>query len=127
MEIGYNNKYRSQMPVTNCPPDSAKSKDLNDVYRLTLNNPPKEEDFQSHIESGRKYPPGKECEAASVSVFKDIQEASRKKKMIPAFKRHGHIVMGQIKASTGVVSESTVTSHVDWWIYRGQTVHHLFK
>lgn len=115
------------MPEENCPPSSAEHKDIDEVYRLTLNNPPTEEDFQSHIESGKKFPPGLECVAASVSVFKDKEDAERQKKKIPVFKNKGYISKGSIQSNTGVIVESSKSSHIDWWIQRGQTVHQYFK
>jgi len=125
--IGNNDTYRSPMPDTDCPPSYAENKDIEVVYRLALNDPPQMDDFYSHIEAGKNYPPGMECVAASVSVFKDEAEALKKKKKIPAYKRHGVIAIGPIHANTGVVVESKTSSHVDWWLYKGQQVHHLFS
>lgn len=127
MNIGNNNEYRSPMPEENCPPSSARNKNINVVYRLALNNPPTGDDFFSHIESGKQYPPGSDCVAASVSVFKNYDDAVKMKKKIPTYKKHGYIAEGSINDNTGVVLESTASSHVDWWLYRGQTVHHFFK
>ncbi|WP_372814261.1 hypothetical protein [Paenibacillus sp.] len=115
MTIGNNSLYKSPMPILNCPPLEAHDKDIEEVYRLTLNNPPTDEDFLSHIEANKQYPPGKECVASSVSVYKNKDDAEKLKKKIPAYKRHGFIAVGPIMAKSGVVLESTLSSHVDWW------------
>ncbi|WP_156922553.1 hypothetical protein [Cohnella thermotolerans] len=127
MTIANNSLYKSPMPVLNCPPQEAQEKNIETVYRLTLNNPPLDEDFLSHIEANKQYPPGKECVASSVSVYKDKEEAEKQKNKIPAYKRRGFIAAGPIEANTGVVLESKLSSHVDWWLYKGQKVSHLFK
>ncbi|MFC7558613.1 hypothetical protein ACFQY3_05750 [Paenibacillus farraposensis] len=87
MYIGNNNKYRSPMPEENCPPASSQNKDIETVYRLALNNPPTAEDFLSHIESGKQYPPGLDCVAASISVFKNKDDVLKQKKKIPVYKK----------------------------------------
>jgi hypothetical protein len=125
--IGNNSLYKSPLPVINCPPETAKNKDIEPVYRLTLNNPPIEDDFLSHIESDKQYPKGEDCLAASVSVYKDKEDVIKQKKKIPAYKRNGFIAKGSIRTSSGVVHESNSSSHVEWWLYKGQKVSHLFK
>lgn len=115
------------MPENNCPPPSATRKDIDTVYRLVLHDPPEPEDFLSHVESGRKYPPGSDCAAAAISVYKLEEDALNQKKRIPAYKKRGLIAKGCIKNDTGVIDEAIKDSHVSWWIYKGKTVHNHFN
>ncbi|WP_146000429.1 hypothetical protein [Paenibacillus pasadenensis] len=123
---GNNGNWGDHYPVS-CPPGSAKSKDVAPVYRLSLNNPPLDEDFYSHKEANLRYPPDKECEACAISVFTDLEQIQKAKKKIVLFKNRGHIIEGQIVSETGVVSEPDHKSHINWWVYNGIDVKKYFK
>lgn len=127
MSEGGNNGYWGDHYPVSCPPESAKSKDIDPVYRLTLNNPPLDEDFYSHKEANLPYPPVKECEACAISVFTDLDQIQKTKKNIVLFKNRGHVIQGQIVRETGVVSEPDHKSHSNWWVYNGIDVKKYFK
>ena len=107
---GNNGKWGDHFPAS-CPPNDARPKNIDPVYRITLHNPPTVEDFLSHKETNRPYPPEKECEACAISVFTDLEQVKKMKKKIPMFRNKGYIVKGKITKETGVVSEPDHKSH----------------
>jgi hypothetical protein len=123
---GVSHKWGDHYPEA-CPPDNAKSKDIEPVYRLTLNYPPTDEDFLSHKELRKSYPPELECKACAISVFSNLNQIEKAKKKIVLFKNKGHIVKGKIAKETGVVSEPDHKSHISWWVYSGVEVKRYFE
>lgn len=116
MNCVYNELYKSPMPSSNCPPKEARDGEFDLVYRLVLHNPPESDDFLSHIESGRTYPPAKSCEAAAVSVFTTREVAEEWKKRIPAYRKNGFIASGAIPRESGRTLQKG--THINWWLYK---------
>lgn len=120
------NTFASYVPK-DCPPRNAVSIDIEDAYRLTLNDPPQSDDFLSHVESKKRFPPDKTCEACAVSLFLNYEDIKNTKKKVPAYKNKGYVAKGIVYKNTGVVSPPSKTSHVNWWIFKGTSVHHFFQ
>lgn len=107
-------EFREQLPE-GCPPDDSSSPaDGMDVIRLVRQNPPTEADFQSF----RAINPAKpvsvsECEASGLSVFTDIDDAERKRKL-PRLKSTLPCIV-RLTAQSGRIKQTGQPTHHTWW------------
>jgi hypothetical protein len=107
-----------------CPPADAVDAE-GCVYRIVKHDVPKDEDFQSHHETGRlrnAHP----CLRCGLSVFRDIQDAIHQKQLFP--KLGEWIARGALKAEHGMtkVTPTRLPTHTTWWPYSGVQRKSLF-
>lgn len=112
-------KYKEHVPE-NCPPNEAKDEMIELVYRICLNNPPAPEDFLSHVEMKKKFPPELTCKAAGISIHTNIEDSERLKRLVPAYRKKGYISRGEIPKGIGktLATPSKGDSHHTCWVFR---------
>ena len=109
-----------------CPPDDAISASLT-VYRAVLNVPPTKEDFLPQKAMKPKVWYGNNtCFFCSVSLFTDYNEAVVASQSIKSRSGNYKIAKGTTDPNKGVVLCSSTSSHVDYWVYTGITIHSGF-
>ena len=102
-----------------CPPKGSITPSGESYYRLLESETPSEKDFISHR---AKYPDKKfhvsECQAMSISVFKDINSCKTIAKL-PKFKdKPAHIARINLQPRDGVIANTPNTKnpdHYSWW------------
>ena len=99
-----------------CPPADARNDDVW-VYRLVTNVPPTLNDFMpTKIEQPeREFKQNEICAACGVSVFRDVQDAIKKRSLYKPL-RAKRIAIGQISKLDGLVLETFAPSHMTWWL-----------
>ena len=99
----------------NCPPQTAKTDDVNPVYRFVEDVSISEKDFEPHRV---KFPTAKQfqsqCIYLGTSVFADLTEMLNLQQRFPKFAKM-KIAQGSIKKSDGKVSYGN-KSHITWWV-----------
>ncbi|OLU22947.1 hypothetical protein BVH03_22110 [Pseudomonas sp. PA15(2017)] len=97
-----------------CPPSGAFDPDQFVCYRLCESSAPSDGDFYSHrkLFPSKRYPVS-ECQARSVSVFKDSADLEPVLK-IPA-QRHKAVVELTLNKEDGVMMKTGNKSHYSWW------------
>ncbi|MED5098671.1 hypothetical protein P9858_00875 [Niallia circulans] len=113
------NKYKEHVPE-NCPPNTAKDNAFDQVFRLCLNNPPNSDDFLSHVELKKRFPPEKTCNAAGISIHTNIEDSERLRRFIPAYRKKGYVSKGQIPQGFGktLATPTNGDTHHTFWVYR---------
>ena len=115
-------KWPSFLPK-NCPPDDAVPAD-GVVYRLVRQDPPAQRDFVPQRNAGsRSSFPGSECIASGLSVLRELDDAVRLRKRVPAFKNRT-IARGELRPEAGVTRHTPSKkdgggSHLTWWVPEG--------
>lgn len=119
-----------------CPPEEAQDREIT-VYRVSLNNPPDDEDFTCNkiIEPGRNY--SDECLACGLSVLGTLEDALKMQKFLIAYtkrmkKKQTHILKGTVPKGTGMTlhtpSKRTETeSHMTYWVKPGVSASQFFE
>jgi len=96
-----------------CPPNDS-IEGAGWYYRITKNNPPANEDFLTHHETGKmkKLPPCERCALSTCQVVEDAIQTRRLFPMLGSFIARGNLdaSCGRIKLTGGVVE-----SHTNWW------------
>lgn len=102
----------------NCPPQEAIDAE-GKVYRVCLQNPPLQRDFQNHAELG-KQSNGDQCMRHGLSVFRNYAEAHHLTLLFPKL---GKLVLGgELTPKEGKVKPTPAKarpSHTTWWPYEG--------
>jgi len=99
-----------------CPPNSAREEQLR-VFRLVANCPPSIQDFVPVLieQPHRKFDSTELCLACGVSVFKNIEDANKRRKRFKPL-RNKQIAVGLITQEDGLILETCTDSHVTWWL-----------
>lgn len=109
-----------------CPPEEARADELL-VYRLVANRPPSADDFLPALieQPHRDFELAKLCLACGVSVFKNIEDAKKRRERFKPL-RHKYIAVGTIIQKDGLVLETCADSHVTWWLQTDEP-HRTFR
>lgn len=109
-----NQEFWAELP-DGCPPeDSWQPQDVLEVVRLVRQDPPTNEDFQSfRMLHPERSVPVSECEACGLSVFTDIEDAERKRKL-PRLKGTLPCLV-QLTSGSGRIKQTGQPSHHTWW------------
>lgn len=111
-----------------CPPPDAELA-AGGVFRLVTTNPPVAMDFRSYREIGAsdlRWP----CEAAGLSVFRDLSDAIQYSENFPA--RGRFVARGTLDGQHGRCKATPRKgpvggSHTTWWPYAGVSRHTMFS
>lgn len=98
---------------TQCPPENAKSGDINTAYRFIKGDEVTAEDFLSHKEEERKYPPFLACQALAVSFFTSEQHAMKVAEN-NQYLGDKKLVKGKITSECG--KHRTKRGHINLWL-----------
>lgn len=109
----------------NCPPSDAVDAD-GDVFRIVKDEPPTDEDFASHWETG-KLPKAPPCLRCGLSVFRDVRDAVHQRQLIP--KLGCWIAQATLKYHHGKtkLTEGVQPTHTTWWAYEKVNRASLFS
>lgn len=101
-----------------CPPADAEEGELEAVYRLTENGPPRSGDFASKAALGESCPPDiSECDWASCSLYR---KAKSLRKYTRLREERPYLVKLSIPNGAGKFKlGSSKRGHVDFWRYSG--------
>ncbi|MBD7937026.1 hypothetical protein H9655_08280 [Cytobacillus sp. Sa5YUA1] len=110
-----NLKHQADMAAlpTECPPETAKSEDIEVAYRFIKSDLVTEEDFLSHKEENKKYPPYLACQALAVSFFV-TEEHARKVAENNQYLGDKKLVKGRITSECG--KHRTKRGHINLWL-----------
>jgi hypothetical protein len=96
-------------PADSCPPSQGMK-----VIRLIKQNPPTAEDFRSFRTLNPNKPaPTTECEASGLSVFTDLDDAERKRKL-PKLKSSLPCLI-RLTPQSGRIKQTGHPTHHTWW------------
>lgn len=103
----------------NCPPGDAIQPNNNEFYRLVNSNPPTPDDFLSY----RQLWPNKlfnksECIVRSISIFSNVENILRVKKLTT--QKDKFIAKIVLQKKDGVIKQTCADqAHYSWWRTRG--------
>jgi len=108
-----------------CPPDDAVDA-AGEVFRAVKHEPPGDEDFASHHETG-KLPKAPACLRCGLSVFREIRDAVHQRQLIP--KLGSLIAQATLQADHGKtkLTKGKQPTHTTWWPYEGVNRASLFS
>jgi hypothetical protein len=107
-----------------CPPEDAEHA-TGRCYRITKNDPPTEEDFQTPHEAGKlKRRPA--CLRCALSILRTRQDAVHQRQLFPFLGQY--VAEGELNPSYGKtkLTPAKVPTHTTWWSYAGVNRRQLF-
>ncbi|WP_215115401.1 hypothetical protein [Exiguobacterium sp. s80] len=100
-----------------CPPATAKSEDVENVFRFLEEADPQELDFDNHLKRNLFYTKDRLCEAIALSFFTTDKKVAEMRIRFPEKFESATILKGNIRENAGV--HKTKRQHLNLWVFHG--------